>query len=63
MSLYIFYKTIKIVISLDCPALIETQILQHQGPENEIMNSLGMNWLLLSRARKGSEKYGWNQLD
>lgn len=57
MSLDIFYKTIKIVISLDCPALIETQILEHQGPENESMNSSGMNWLLSSRAREGSEKY------
>lgn len=56
MFLYIFYSTIKIVISLDCPALIETQILEHQGPENGNMNSLGMNWLLLSRTREGSAK-------
>lgn len=48
---YIFYETMKAVVSLDCPVLIETQILEHRDPENESMNSPGMNWLSLARCK------------
>lgn len=33
----------KTVVSLNWTALIETQILGHHNPENEIMSMFGMN--------------------
>jgi len=33
----------KMVVSLDCAALIEIQMLEHKDPENASMDSLGIN--------------------